>query len=175
MQDMPNHPYYHHDPSGHDPAEPGLFEQRDAPHVRDYRQRAFTVGIGGPVGSGKTALLLALCRRLRDRYSLAVVYERHLQKEDGAFLCARALETRRITAVETGRCPAHRGPRRRRQNLDAPAQLDGEVEPEFCVRESAGQPAAQSAATGRFTLVIDVSAATISPAGGAGHHHVDLP
>ena len=46
---------------------PGLFHQRAAPRNRDYRERSFTVGIGGPVGSGKTALLLALCRALRDR------------------------------------------------------------------------------------------------------------
>ena len=42
---------------------PGRFEARSSPHAgRDYSQRAFTVGIGGPVGSGKTALMLALCR-----------------------------------------------------------------------------------------------------------------
>ena len=52
---------------------PGVYADRDEPHTRDYRQRAFTVDIGGPVGSGKTALLLALCRRLRDRYSLGAV------------------------------------------------------------------------------------------------------
>ena len=52
---------------------PGVYADRDEPHTRDYRQRAFTVGIGGPVGSGKTVLLLALCRRLRDRYCLGVV------------------------------------------------------------------------------------------------------
>src|ERR1035438_4572966 len=52
---------------------PGLFHNRDAPLNRDYQKRSFTVGIGGPVGSGKTALLLALCRSLRDKYSLGVV------------------------------------------------------------------------------------------------------
>ena len=40
----------------------GLFHERDAPLGRDYSARSFTVGIGGPVGSGKTALLLAFCR-----------------------------------------------------------------------------------------------------------------
>ena len=44
---------------------PGQFEDRAAPLARDFRARAFTIGIGGPVGSGKTALLLALCRHLR--------------------------------------------------------------------------------------------------------------
>src|SRR6188508_57357 len=57
----PAHPHEHADPTT-----PGRFEERTAPHGRDYRARAFTVGIGGPVGSGKTALLLALCRAFRD-------------------------------------------------------------------------------------------------------------
>ena len=68
MHDTPRHSHDHDEPQG-----PGLFSDRPEPLVRDYQSRAFTVGIGGPVGSGKTALLLALCRLLRDRYSLAVV------------------------------------------------------------------------------------------------------
>ena len=56
------HDGHDHDHLGH----PGHFHERDAPLERDYRARAFTVGIGGPVGSGKTALLLALCRHLRE-------------------------------------------------------------------------------------------------------------
>ena len=51
------HPHHHDEPAG-----PGQFQARRAPIDRDYRSRAFTVGVGGPVGSGKTALLLALCR-----------------------------------------------------------------------------------------------------------------
>ena len=87
----------------HDPATPGLFSDRAAPLARDYRSRAFTVGIGGPVGSGKTALLLALCRRLRERHSLAVVTNDIFTKEDGEFLVRHgALDAERITAVETG-------------------------------------------------------------------------
>ena len=54
--------------------------------MRDYRARAYTIGIGGPVGSGKTALLLALCRLLRDRYNIAVVTNDIFTKEDGEFL-----------------------------------------------------------------------------------------
>ena len=54
----------------HDHADhPGHFHDRERPRRRDFRARAFTVGIGGPVGSGKTALLLALCRALRDHLS----------------------------------------------------------------------------------------------------------
>ena len=56
-------PHDHTHPGDHDEsAGPGSFQSRRAPIDRDYGTRAFTVGIGGPVGSGKTALLLALCR-----------------------------------------------------------------------------------------------------------------
>lgn len=51
----------------------GSFEGREQPLKRDYLERAFTVGIGGPVGSGKTALMFALCRALRHDYSIAAV------------------------------------------------------------------------------------------------------
>ena len=61
---------HHHPP---EPEGPGTFDSRGAALARDFHERAFTIGIGGPVGSGKTALLLALCRLLRDDYNLAVV------------------------------------------------------------------------------------------------------
>ena len=64
------------------------------------------IGIGGPVGSGKTALVEALCRRLRDRYSLAVVTNDIFTNEDAEFLTRRgALPQDRILGVETGGCP----------------------------------------------------------------------
>ena len=64
------------------------------------------IGIGGPVGSGKTALVEALCRRLRDRYSLAVVTNDIFTKEDAEFLTRKgALPQDRILGVETGGCP----------------------------------------------------------------------
>src|SRR5215469_4469522 len=64
------------------------------------------IGIGGPVGSGKTALVEALCRKLRDRYSLAVVTNDIFTKEDAEFLTRRgALPQDRILGVETGGCP----------------------------------------------------------------------
>src|ERR1700674_5821156 len=85
---------------------PGGFEERDAPLARDFAARAFTVGIGGPVGSGKTALLLALCRALRDRLSLGVVTNDIFTREDAEFLVRNeALPAERIRAVETGGCP----------------------------------------------------------------------
>ncbi|WP_018876586.1 urease accessory protein UreG [Thioalkalivibrio sp. ALE31] len=68
--------------------------------------RVLRVGIGGPVGSGKTALLQALCQRLRDTYSIAVVTNDIYTREDAEFLTRHdALEASRIVGVETGGCP----------------------------------------------------------------------
>ncbi len=76
-------------------------------HPTKARTRGIPViGIGGPVGSGKTALVESLCRRLRDRYSLAVVTNDIFTKEDAEFLTRKgALPQDRILGVETGGCP----------------------------------------------------------------------
>ena len=64
------------------------------------------VGVGGPVGSGKTALIDALCKRLRDRLRLAVITNDIYTKEDAQFLTrSGALAPERIQGVETGGCP----------------------------------------------------------------------
>ncbi|MCB1856639.1 MAG: urease accessory protein UreG [Gammaproteobacteria bacterium] len=64
------------------------------------------VGVGGPVGSGKTALLDRLCKAMRDRFEIAVVTNDIYTQEDARFLInSRALEERRIVGVETGGCP----------------------------------------------------------------------
>jgi len=64
------------------------------------------VGVGGPVGSGKTALLDALCKRLRGDYQLAVVTNDIYTREDAEFLIrSQALAAERIVGVETGGCP----------------------------------------------------------------------
>lgn len=64
------------------------------------------VGIGGPVGSGKTALLEALCLRMRDTYEVAVVTNDIYTREDAEFLIRKkALPPERIVGVETGGCP----------------------------------------------------------------------
>ncbi len=64
------------------------------------------IGIGGPVGSGKTALAEALCLRLRDEFSLAVITNDIYTREDAEFLTRRgALPAERIVGVETGGCP----------------------------------------------------------------------
>ena len=83
------------------------------------------VGIGGPVGSGKTALTLALCRRLRERYDIAVVTNDIYTEEDAQFLVRNeALAPDRIIGVETGGCP-HTAIREDASiNLEAVARLD---------------------------------------------------
>ena len=64
------------------------------------------VGIGGPVGSGKTALTLALCKALRDKYDIAAVTNDIYTEEDARFLVTnQALAPERILGVETGGCP----------------------------------------------------------------------
>ena len=69
-------------------------------------RRPVRVGIGGPVGSGKTMLVLQLCRKLREEFSLAVVTNDIYTKEDAEFLVrASALPSERVVGVETGGCP----------------------------------------------------------------------
>ena len=64
------------------------------------------VGVGGPVGSGKTALMDALCKKLRDRYDIAAITNDIYTKEDAEFLTrSGALTADRILGVETGGCP----------------------------------------------------------------------
>jgi urease accessory protein len=69
-------------------------------------KQALRIGIGGPVGSGKTALTLALCQALRERYNIAVVTNDIYTEEDAQFLVRnQALAADRIIGVETGGCP----------------------------------------------------------------------
>ena len=71
-----------------------------------HRSQPLRVGIGGPVGSGKTALTLALCTALRERYNIAVVTNDIYTEEDAQFLVRNeALAPERIIGVETGGCP----------------------------------------------------------------------
>ncbi len=69
-------------------------------------KQVLRVGVGGPVGSGKTALLRQLCKRMQDDYDLAVVTNDIYTKEDAEFLLRHnALDADRIMGVETGGCP----------------------------------------------------------------------
>jgi urease accessory protein len=176
MHYIPNHPHWH----PHDEREgPGLFDERAAPLARDLRSRAFTIGVGGPVGSGKTALLLALCRRLRDQYGLAVVTNDIFTKEDGEFLVRhQALPAARIAAVETGGCPHTAVRDDVSQNLDALERLMIKFNPDLLFVESGGDNlAAQfSRELADFTIyVIDVSGGDKIPRkGGPGITQSDL-
>ncbi|MBT4141131.1 MAG: urease accessory protein UreG, partial [Candidatus Latescibacteria bacterium] len=101
---MHNHDHHDHD-HGHTHEHldsPGDFTQRDPMlTTRDFSQRAFTVGIGGPVGSGKTALMRVLCEALRNKYSLGAVTNDIFTREDAEFLLRhKALEADRIMGVE---------------------------------------------------------------------------
>jgi urease accessory protein len=164
------HSHHHH---------PGLFHERDAPLGRDYSARSFTIGIGGPVGSGKTALLLALCRALRDTYSLAVVTNDIFTREDAEFLVRhRALADSRIRAVETGGCPHAAIREDISHNLVALEELMAAHRPDLMFVESGGDNlAAQfSRELVDYTIyVIDVSGGDKIPRkGGPGITQSDL-
>jgi urease accessory protein len=166
---------HHHDTWDH----PGRFRDRSPAARRDYGRRAFTVGIGGPVGSGKTALLLALCRALRDRVSLGVVTNDIFTREDAEFLHRNeALAPERIRAVETGGCPHAAIREDISHNLDALEQLMFAVAPELMFVESGGDNlAAQfSRELVDFTIyVIDVAGGDKVPRkGGPGITQSDL-
>jgi urease accessory protein len=166
------HTHEHHD-------HPGLFHERDAPIARDYRARSFTVGIGGPVGSGKTALMLALCRALRGTHSLGVVTNDIFTREDAEFLVRnRALEEHRIRAVETGGCPHAAIREDISHNLVALEELMEAVRPSLLLVESGGDNlAAQfSRELVDYTIyVIDVSGGDKIPRkGGPGITQSDL-
>ena len=91
----------HDAPQGYRPSAAASAEPVTAPARGPLR-----VGIGGPVGSGKTALTLALCLALRDKYNIAVVTNDIYTAEDAQFLVRnQALAPERIIGVETGGCP----------------------------------------------------------------------
>ena len=138
------------------------------------------VGIGGPVGSGKTALTLSLCRAMRDHYEVAVVTNDIYTREDAEFLVRNgALEPERIIGVETGGCP-HTAIREDASiNLEAVARLAGRfADLDVVFVESGGDNLAAtfSPELSDLTLyVIDVSAGDKIPRkGGPGIVKSDL-
>jgi urease accessory protein len=157
----------------------GRFDERARPLCRDFTQRAFTVGIGGPVGSGKTALVLALCRALRDRRSLGVVTNDIFTREDAEFLARHeALPLARIRAVETGGCPHAAIREDITPNLLALDDLMQTVAPELLIVESGGDnlAAQYSRELADYTIyVVDVAGGDKVPRkGGPGITQSDL-
>ena len=138
------------------------------------------VGIGGPVGSGKTALTLALCKRLRDKYNVAVVTNDIYTKEDAGFLTRNeALSADRIIGVETGGCPHTAIREDASMNLEAVAQLSKRFDPlDIVFVESGGDNLAATFSPELSDLtiyVIDVSAGEKIPRkGGPGITKSDL-
>jgi len=180
---MHNHHYdHHHGPNGHTHEHldhPGHFHERDQPLSRDFEQRAFTVGVGGPVGSGKTALMLQLCLNLRDHFSIAAVTNDIFTKEDGEFLVRhQALEPERIRAVETGGCPHAAIREDISANLLALENLHRRFHPDLLLIESGGDNLAAcfSRELADFTIqVIDVCGGDKIPRkGGPGITQSDL-
>ena len=178
-------PFYHfHSPGGnghpHDHADsPGRFHERELPLDRDFRQRAFTVGVGGPVGSGKTALMLQLCKRLREKLSIGAVTNDIFTKEDGEFLTKNAaLPAERIRAVETGGCPHAAIREDISANLIALEELHAKFQPQLLFIESGGDNLAAcfSRELADFTIqVIDVCGGDKIPRkGGPGITQSDL-
>ena len=158
---------------------PGRYEERESPRRRDFVERAFTVGIGGPVGSGKTALLLALCRTLRDRMRLGVVTNDIFTREDAEFLTRHeALPTPQIRAVETGGCPHAAIREDISPNLMALEDLMAAIRPELMFVESGGDnlAAQYSRELVDYTIyVIDVAGGDKVPRkGGPGITQSDL-
>lgn len=177
-----NSHHHHHGDHGHTHEHlehPGHFHERDTPLNRDFNQRAFTVGVGGPVGSGKTALMLQLCQRLRKKLNIAAVTNDIFTKEDGEFLVRHdALEAERIRAVETGGCPHAAIREDISANLLALEDLHRTFRPDILLIESGGDNLAAcfSRELADFTIqVIDVAGGDKIPRkGGPGITQSDL-
>ncbi len=143
-------------------------------------KQALRIGVGGPVGSGKTALVEALCKALRGRYAVAVVTNDIYTREDAQFLTRRhALEAERIVGVETGGCPHTAIREDASMNLAAVEQLcERFPELDLVLVESGGDnlSATFSPELSDLTLyVIDVAAGDKIPRkGGPGITRSDL-
>ncbi|MET8826804.1 urease accessory protein UreG [Streptomyces sp. NPDC004610] len=149
-------------------------------HRADGRRRALRIGLGGPVGSGKTATVAALCRELRDELSLAVVTNDIYTREDAEFLLREAvLPPERITAVETGACPHTAIRDDISANLEAVEDLEDEVGPlDLILVESGGDNLTATFSRGLVDaqiFVIDVAGGDDIPRkGGPGVTTADL-
>src|SRR5882724_9903309 len=129
-----------------------------------HHDRAFRVGVAGPVGSGKTALVNAMSRQLHLRYNLAVVTNDIYTKEDAQFLIRQGtLSAERIRGVETGGCPHTAIREDASMNLEAIADLEESLPGlELVFVESGGDNLAASFSP----ELVDVSIYVIDVAGG---------
>lgn len=158
----------------HDHADPHL------PRPTRPAGRALRLGIGGPVGSGKTALVAALCLRLREEFALAVVTNDIYTTEDADFLRrAGVLADDRIRAVRTGCCPHTAIRDDIAANLDAAEDLERAHAPlELLIIESGGDNLTATFSHGLVDLqifVLDVSGGDKVPRkGGPGVTRSDL-
>jgi urease accessory protein len=158
----PDHSHPHAEPHDHD-----VFAQ-DAPLTGQPRprdgQRAFRVGVGGPVGTGKTALVAALCRTLGPSLALGVVTNDIYTTEDAEFLRkAGVLAPERISAVETGCCPHTAVRDDITANLDAVEDLEERFAPlDLVLVESGGDNLTMTFSRG----LVDVQLFVLDVAGG---------
>jgi urease accessory protein len=143
-------------------------------------KQTLRIGVGGPVGSGKTALLRCLCRALREHYDIAVVTNDIYTKEDALFLTRhQALSEDRIIGVETGGCPHTAIREDASMNLSAIAELQrrhGELDLIFVESGGDNLSATFSPELSDLTIyVIDVAAGDKIPRkGGPGITRSDL-
>ncbi|WP_206505912.1 urease accessory protein UreG [Streptomyces chrestomyceticus] len=151
-----------------------------SPVRSDGTRRALRIGLGGPVGTGKTATVAALCRALRDELSLAVVTNDIYTREDAEFLLREAvLPAERITAVETGACPHTAIRDDISANLEAVEDLEDAVGPlDLILVESGGDNLTATFSKGLVDaqiFVIDVAGGDDIPRkGGPGVTTADL-
>lgn len=145
-----------------------------------HHERAFRVGIAGPVGSGKTALVDALSKELNSQYSLAVVTNDIYTKEDAEFLIRQGtLTAERVRGVETGGCPHAAIREDASMNLEAIADLEHSLAGlQLIFVESGGDNLAAAFSPDLvdvFIYVIDVSGGDKIPRkGGPGITRSDL-
>jgi len=149
-------------------------------NVAASRKETLRVGVGGPVGSGKTALVDALCKRMRDSHEIAVVTNDIYTREDAEFLIrSQALTPDRIRGVETGGCPHTAIREDASMNLAAIAELTGIfADLDLIIVESGGDNLAATFSPELSDLtiyVIDVAAGDKIPRkGGPGITRSDL-
>jgi urease accessory protein len=158
----------------------GANHDHDPHQAAPAHGRALRLGIGGPVGSGKTALVAALCRSLRDEMALAVVTNDIYTTEDADFLKrAGVLDESRIAAVRTGCCPHTAIRDDISANLDAVETLEDSLGPlDLVIVESGGDNLTATFSQGlvdKQIFVLDVSGGDKVPRkGGPGVTTSDL-